>query len=429
MQENLLQFIWQYSLYRPAELRTNAGEPVQVIHPGLRNSDAGPDFSMARIRIGSTTLVGAVELHVRSSDWLRHHHERDAAYKKVILHVVYQDDSLCPPDDIPVLELRAHIPSEVLERYSNLIQTTAPLPCAAVLHKASDLTRSAWLSRMLVERWQQKLGQWESELAQAGGDWQTLLWWRLSANFGFRTNAAPFLMLAQSLPLRIITRQHSLLQIEALLFGQAGLLAGRFNDEYPQQLKGEYAHLQQKYSLSPIDPALWKFLRMRPANFPTIRLAQLATLIHRAPQFFRTISGTDDAPALVSMMNVAASEYWKTHYRWDEPAAGRSAKSLGTDAAHNIIINTIAPLRFLFAHHHGKAEESERALALLEAIPPEDNNIVRIWQRNGWRAEHAAASQSLIQLYNDYCGRKRCLECAIGLSIIRGSARSSGPDK
>ena len=429
MQEDLLQFIWQYSLYRPTGLQTTSGEPVQVIHPGVRNSDAGPDFGMARVCIGSTILVGAVELHIRTADWLRHHHERDAAYKKVILHVVFQNDIADAPDNIPVLELKEHIPQEVLERYSNLIQTTAPLPCAGVLHKSSSIIRSTWLSRMLVERWQQKLGLWESELEHAGGDWQTLLWWRLSANFGFKVNSVPFLLLAQSLPLKVVTRQQSLLQTEALLFGQAGLLAGTFSDEYPQQLKEEYSYLQRKYSLSPVDASLWKFMRLRPANFPTIRLAQLAALIHQSPQIFTAISGDADVPALTTAMAVHASDYWKTHYRWGETAKRTTVKSLGTDAAHNIIINTIAPLRFLYAHQHGRSDESEQALALLEALPAEDNNIIRMWESHDWRPDHAGASQSLIQLYNDYCCSKRCLECAVGLSIIRASAGQLRPDK
>ena len=343
MQEELLQFIWQYSLYRPAGMRTSAGESVQVIHPGTRNRDAGPDFSMARIRIGDALMVGAVELHVKSSAWIQHHHDEDAAYSRVILHVVFEHDLANAPQQIPLVELKAHIPPEVLDRYSDLIKTTAPLPCAGVLHNASDITRKSWLSRMLVERWEQKLGLWEKELERASGDWQTLLWWRLSANFGFKVNTTPFLMLAQSLPLKTISRQQSLFQIEALMFGQAGLLAGTFRDEYPQRLKEEYDYLKGKYALSPIDPSLWKFLRLRPANFPTIRLAQLAALIHGAPQIFEAVSGKTNVPKLLAAMSVAVSEYWHTHYRWDERANRSAPKSLGIDAIHNIIINTIAP--------------------------------------------------------------------------------------
>ena len=424
MQEDLLQFIWQYNLYRPGALLTSGGEAVKVIHPGTRNRDAGPDFSVARIRIGDTTLVGNVELHVRTSDWLRHHHDADPAYSRVILHVVYEHDMEVLPGDIPVLPLKEHIPYEVIERYSRLIQTTANLPCAGMLHKVADITRSSWLSRMLVERWEHRLGQWEDELKQAGGDWHTLLYWRLSANFGFKVNTAPFLFLAQSLPLKIIGKHANLFQIEALIFGQSGLLAGSFSDEYPQRLQQEYHFLQQKYSLKPIDPSLWKFLRLRPANFPTIRLAQFAALLHKSPQLFTAIGGLADVASLINALSVKASEYWNTHYRWDELQKRSTIKTLGADAMHNIIINTIAPMRFLYAHTHGQADVAEASLNLLDTIPAEDNNIIRMWAGHGWNPAHAGGSQSMIQLYNTYCIRKRCLDCAVGLSIIR-----LGPDK
>ncbi len=424
MQEALLQFIWQYNLYRPGALHVSTGEAVQVIHPGTLNRDAGPDFSMARVKIGDTILVGNVELHSLTSDWKRHHHDSDAAYSRIILHVVYEHDLAGLPGGIPVLALKEHIPGYVLERYSNLIQTTAPLPCAGVLQHVSDITRSSWLSRMLVERWEQKLGGWNAELERAGGDWHTLFWWRLASNFGFKVNAAPFLQLAQSLPLKIIARQSSLMQVEALLFGQAGFLNGQFQDEYPQQLQKEYSFLRQTYALEAMEPHLWKFLRLRPANFPTIRLAQLAALLHRSPGLFAMIGSKETGKKLAASLSVRASEYWAAHYRFDELQKRPGKKMLGADAVQNIVVNTIAPLRFLYAHVQGREEASELALQMLDDLPAEDNNIIRMWQRYGWQPAHAGGTQSLIQLYNNYCSAKRCLECAIGLSVIR-----SRPDK
>lgn len=424
MQEALLQFIWQYNLYRPAGLKTLAGEPVQVIHPGTINRDAGPDFGMARVRIGDALLVGNVELHTKTSDWDRHHHDSDAAYSRIILHVVYEHDSDKTNNVAPLLELKEHIPDYVLERYSKLIQTTAPLPCGSVLHSVNDITRSSWLSRMLVERWEQKLGIWSEELKQAGNDWHTLFWWRLAANFGFKINATPFLLLAQSLRLRILAKQSSLLQTEALLFGQSGFLQGQFADDYPNALQQEYAFLRHKYSLTPIEPHLWKFLRLRPANFPTIRLAQLAALIHAAPDLFNAIGSKEGIAALTKSLSVKASEYWDTHYRFDEAPSRKISKMLGADAVQNIIINTLAPMRFLYAHEHSKTSDAEDALQLLDALPAEDNNIIRMWESHGWKPFNAGNTQSLIQLYNSYCANKRCLECAVGLSVIR-----SRPDK
>jgi hypothetical protein len=392
---------------------------VEVRHPGTRNTDAGPDFSMARVKIGDTLLVGNVELHVRSSDWPRHRHQNDPAYDHVILHVVYEDDGGYNRAGLPLLELRDHIPDYVLERYCELIQTTAPLPCAASLAGVNDMTRSAWLSRMLVERWEQKLAQWNEELARAGGDWQTLFWWRLAANFGFKVNAEPFSMLAQSLPLRLLLKQSSLLQIEALLFGQAGFLNGSFSDEYPRALQQEFQYLQHKYSLQPVEAGLWKLMRLRPANFPGLRIAQLAALLHTAPELFHSPGGRAGMPEMQHTLSVQASEYWDTHYRFDELPSRKSVKTLGADAAHNIIINTVAPLRFLYAHTHGRTDDAEAALQLLEALPAEDNRILRMWHAQDWAARSAADSQSLIQLFNSYCSRKRCLECAVGLAIIK----------
>lgn len=418
MQEALLQFIWQYSLYRPGALRARTGEKIEVQHPGSRNTDAGPDFSMARIKIGGTLLVGNVELHVRSSDWQRHHHESDPAYDHVILHVVYDNDGYDRPG-MPLLELRGHIPDYVLERYSQLIQTTAPLPCAASLAAVNEMTRRAWLSRMLVERWEQKLTQWSAELERAGGDWQTLFWWRLAANFGFKVNAEPFAMLAQSLPLRLLLKQSSLAQIEALLFGQAGFLNGSFADEYPQALQREFHYLQHKYTLPPVPPGLWKFMRLRPANFPSLRIAQMAALLHKSPELFHSPGSSATLAAVQRLLSVQASDYWDTHYRFDEPPSRQSVKKLGADAVQNLIINTVAPVRFLYAHTHGRATEAETALQMLEAVPAEDNRILRMWNEQGWAAGCAADSQALIQLFNGYCSRKRCLECAVGLSIIK----------
>jgi hypothetical protein len=424
MQEALLQFIWQYNLYRPGELKTGDGQPVQVLHPGSLNRDAGPDFSMARVKIGETLLVGNVELHLRSSDWKKHGHDSDPAYSRIIMHVVYEHDKPEGVNVTPVLQLKEHIPAYVLERYTDLIQATAPLPCAGSLPRVNELTRSSWLSRMLVERWEQKLGQWSEELNQAGGDWHTLFWWRLAANFGLKINTTPFMLLAQSLSLRIVTKQLSLLQIEALLFGQAGFLSMQFEDDYPQALQKEYAFLRHKYSLTPLAPHLWKFMRLRPPSFPTVRLAQLAALIHEAPDLFTVISDNKGASALTKRLSVKASSYWDDHYRFDEKSARSTTKQLGTDTIQNIIINTIAPLRFLYAHTHGRQTDAEAALQLLDELPPEDNRIIRMLAGDGWTPASAGATQSLLQLYNNYCVNKRCLECSIGLSIIR-----SRPDK
>lgn len=425
MNEILLQFIWQYSLYNPQQLSTTTGEPVTVIHPGRRNTDAGPDFFEARIRIGQTLWVGNVELHVHTSHWKQHGHEHDAAYHNIILHVVYRNDVAHPPEYFPLLELGPQIPAYVIHKYTHLVQADRQLPCAGELHKVSSIVKESWLNRLLAERWEQKLSEWQQLLRRSAGDWQLLFYWTLAGNFGFRVNAAAFIQLAQSLPLYILARHRgNALQTEALLFGQAGFLEQAFEETYPQLLQKEYHYLRRKYSLQPIPVHLWKFMRMRPANFPTVRIAQFAVLIQQSVHLFSQIIETTSIAGMMQLFDVTAGEYWDTHCRLDEPAKNVSPKHLGPTSVHNIIINTVAPIRFLYALQHGQSLQQERALQLLEELPAEENNVLAVWATHGWTAENAAQSQSQIQLFRKYCSSKRCLECSIGLSIVR-----SGPDK
>ncbi len=424
MQEKLLQFIWKYNLYRPTGLTTTDGEPVSILHGGTINTNAGPDFSEARIKIADTMLVGNIELHVRTSDWLRHRHQHNPAFSNVILHVVYEHDMKEWPGNIPVLALEPYIPEFVLHQYNGLLRTSDQLPCAGQLHHVKDITKESWLNRLLVERWEQKLESWQEELSQTGNDWSTLLYRRMAANFGFKINTTPFLLLAQSLPIQVLGRQQSLLQIETLIFGQAGMLQKDFKDEYPKALQKEYQFLQHKFGLTPVPEHLWKFMRLRPANFPTVRLAQFAAFVHQSQHLFTTLGTVSDKKETEALLSVTASEYWDNHYRFDEPQKMGFAKKLGMDSIHNIMINTVAPIRFLYAYTQGTAESQEQALSLLESLPPETNHILGLWKDQQWPARNAAQSQALLQLYNQYCTSRRCLECSVGLSIIR-----SGPDK
>jgi len=420
--EALLQLIWQYSLYKPAGLVTSEGEPVTVIQPGRLNRDSGPDFTEAKIKVGDTLLVGHVELHVNSSDWLKHGHQDDAAYRNIILHVVYKNDVDKVVDHVPVLELGGCIPSYISAQYAALQQNPGRIPCASQLHTIKRITKESWLSRLLAERWEQKLGDWDELLEDSKGDWRELLYWRMAANFGFKVNASPFLMLARSLPINVLAKQHeNLLHIEALLFGQAGMLNRDFEEEYPDRLKKEYLYLKQKYKLEPIAVHLWKFMRMRPSNFPTVRIAQFAALVHRSLQLFAKIIETNSEQEIAPLLEVQASEYWDTHFRFDEVQDVPSVKHLGQDSIRNIIINTIAPIQFLYASRQGVDGLQEKALQLLDTVAAEKNNILGTWNASGWVAENASHSQALIQLYNHYCSKKRCMECGIGLNILRSA--------
>ncbi len=421
MNEALFQFIWKYSLYNPVGLKTTAGEPLTVIHPGTHNHHSGPDFSAAKIKIGTTTMFGNVELHLKTSDWKAHGHDADGAYGNIILHVVFQDDE---PNDFrhPKLELANAIPAYVLDRYTNFLHTQQRIACAAQHQSVNAITKESWLNRLLAERWEQKLDGWKAQLAQASGDWRTLLYWRMAHNFGFKVNADAFLLLAQSLPLNILSKHKTnLLQVEALLFGQAGMLQKTFEDAYPLALQKEYFFLKKKYNLSSLPPHLWKFLRMRPANFPTIRIAQFAALIHQSVQLFSELTETFSVPEIYKLVRVTASNYWDTHFTFEEAQDKPSPKKTGKTSADNIIINTIAPLQFLYAHLQGNGDLQEKALQLLSGILPEKNNITETYVNIGWKPSNALQSQALIQLYHNYCEPKKCLNCSVGLSIIKSA--------
>jgi hypothetical protein len=420
MNEALFQFIWQYSLFRPADLKTADGEPLTIIHGGKLNRNAGPDFLEAKVKVGDTILVGNVELHLKSSDWLRHGHHNDASYKNLVLHVVYENDVPAVAGNTPVLVMKDLVAPAVIANYAGLVQATHKLPCTGQHGAVKDITKESWLSRLLAERWEQKLSDWNIMLENSAEDWRNLLYWRMAANFGFKTNATPFLMLAQSLPLNIPTKhKDSLLQIEALLFGQAGMLGQSFTDEYPQALQKEYTYLAKKYKLKPIQGHLWKFLRMRPANFPTVRIAQFAALIYKSLHLFSQIIETHSVKEIEPLLNVTASSYWDTHFQFDAAQKQATPKALGRSSVQNIIINTIAPIQFLYAARQDTHKLQERALQLLEEVPAEKNNIISMWNDNGWQPANAAQSQALLQLYNNYCSGRRCLECSIGLNIIR----------
>lgn len=420
MQENLLQFIWQHSLYQPTSLATTNKERVTVVHPGIRNRDAGPDFLEARVRIGDTLLVGNIELHINSGDWLKHGHQDDEAYKNIILHVVYKDDVANAAGSVPVLELQQYIAPSVIENYQWLVNSKQVLPCASHLSSIKDITKEAWLSRLLAERWEMKLAEWEELMQETAGDWRNLLYWRMAANFGFKINTVPFLAVARSIPLNVLARhRENLVQIEALLFGQAGMLKEEFEDEYPKLLKKEYEYLANKYQLKPIASHLWKFLRMRPANFPTIRIAQFAALVHRSVHLFSKLVEVATIKEVTNLLQVQASSYWDNHVKFDEELPTASAKHLGKSSIHNVIINTVAPIQFLYGRKQGEYHDSERALQLLDTVPAEKNHILDTWQDHSWKATNASQSQALLQLYNTYCSSKRCLECAIGHNIIK----------
>lgn len=422
MKEEFLHFIWRLRRFRMSGLKTTDGLTVEIIDPGRLNTHAGPDFLDARVRIGNTLWAGNVEMHLRSSDWLAHRHQEDTNYDNVVLHVVLDEDKPIHRRDgelIPCLNLRNYLPVGLAKQYLRLIHSEYWVPCQNQLHEVPEVTRSLWLDRLLVERLEERTNALHQRLIGNANDWEETFYQSLAWGFGLKVNADPFLMLAESLPLKTLLRhKHSLTQLEALLFGQAGLLGTKFSDDYPQKLQAEYQFLRVKYKLQPMLATHWKFMRMRPANFPSIRLAQWATLIFRTGQLFSKILVAKNLKEIENAFAVELSNYWQTHFRFDKESK-KSQKNLGKKSVHLLVINIIAPFLFLYGKERGIEAYKNRALDLLEAVPGERNHIISAWNRLGIMAPQAAQTQALLQLKNNYCQQKRCLECAIGCNILK----------
>lgn len=422
MKEDLLHYVWRMQLFNRQELRTTCGQTIRVNTAGTLNTNAGPDFLNARLNIGGTEWAGNVEMHLRASDWLRHQHEQDRAYDNVILHVVLQEDCIIKGADghrIPCLEMQRRIPRRLPVHYQRLLQNEQWIPCQAQFQQASSITKQAWLDRLAVERLEAKAQIIHNRLIANKGDWEKTFYECLARSFGGKVNADPMDALARAVPLNIIGKHRDrLFQIEALLFGQSGLLNEGLTDDYPQRLQKEYQFLAKKYQLRTLPGSTWKFLRMRPAGFPTIRIAQLAGLLYQSKHLLSKVLAAQDTTELENLFEVKLSNYWQYHYTFDV-ASKKRAKSLGRNTIHSIVVNTIAPFLFVYGQQKGADHFRERALDWLEALPAEDNRITRNWSELDMPAASALQSQALLQLKSQYCSRKRCLECAIGNNILQ----------
>jgi len=416
MQEAFIQFIWRMQLFTASTLTTTDGEQISVINRGTLNTDSGPDFLHARIRIGDTLWVGNVEIHLRSSVWLSHKHHVDRAYDNVILHVVYEHDM--PQSDIPTLELKNIIDNSLIDRYELMMQTASWIPCAKTIAHVPPVIIRQHLNRMLAERLEEKALRFEQRLMLNSNDWEETCYQLIARSFGTNVNADPFERLARSLPLKTILKHHDQpLQIEALLFGQAGLLEGNFKSVYPHRLRAEYIFLKKKYGLESIRALEWKFLRMRPANFPTIRLSQLAAFLAGREKVFSHILELRSVKEAMALFAVEASPFWQEHYHFKK-ATKKAPGGIGTDLVHLQVINTFAPLLFLYGKQTGNSDFIVRATDLLEQVPAENNSIVRQWKELGIHAKHAGESQALLHLKNEHCAHKHRLDCAVGYRIL-----------
>lgn len=422
--EDLLHYIWKFHLYNQQNLCTSDGSSLQIISPGTQHHHAGPDFQNAKIKIGETLWAGNVEIHIRASDWMRHEHSNDASYNNVILHVVYKNDLEILNQQgftMPVLVLEERVEDALLLRYQNLLYAEqVSFPCEKIVQYVDEFTIQNWLDRMLIERLEEKSAQVQQKVSLLKGNWEEAFYQTLAANFGFKVNALPFELLAKALPLPVLSKHsHNQLQTEALIFGQAGFLNDPSEDLYILSLQKEYQFLQQKYNLVTIEKHLWKFLRLRPPNFPTIRLAQFAALMLRSNRFLAEILKAENAATIDAVfIGINPSTYWLNHYQFEKEAKP-SSKNLGQASVENILINTVAVFLFAYAKENRSEKHHERALQLLENLPCENNYIISNFIGAGVKLKTAGNSQAAIELKHNYCDQKRCLDCGIGNKLLK----------
>ncbi len=443
MREEFLYYIWENRL-TDKDLKTTEGEMIEVVTTGYRNTNSGPDFLEAKIQIGDKLWAGHIEIHVKASDWNRHGHQADKAYQNVVLHVVYENDTKV--NDVPTLELKGHFDESLFVQYQTFISAKGWIPCEKSINKVSPFTRLSWLDRMAVERLESKSTTVTKTLEANQFDWEDALYKLLMRYFGLKVNNEAFEYLANILPFKTLLKHaDNLLQVEAMLFGCAGFLEKDFTDDYPNLLKREFAVMKAKFSLLTMPEERWKFMRMRPVNFPTVRLSQMAQLIHRHGCLFSKIREAKTVAEAKALFDVTASGYWETHYRFgqqqpqserlpqcDSPTIHKSGtvglsyhgsrktpKHLGIATANILIINAVVPLLFCYGKLHKNETACETAMQFLEETEAEDNAIIRHFAACGIEAQNAMQSQALLHLYNMYCKRKRCLECRLGNVLLK----------
>jgi hypothetical protein len=423
MKEKFLHFLWRYKRFDVLGIHTTKNQLIEILYSGDYNTHSGPDFLHARLKIGNILWIGNVEIHVRSSEWINHRHQDDKAYDNVILHVVFEEDTPIFRNNgerIPCLQLKKYINENLLGSYEQLLCNTEWIPCQNQFAQVSEICKTSWWERLLIERMEEKTSSIISDLQQNNWNWEEVFYRHLARSFGIKNNELPFEMLARALPLSIIRKhKNRQFQIEALFFGQAGMLENEnFTDAYPKSLKKEFQHLQNKYSLKPINNSIWKFLRMRPASFPTIRIAEFAAFITSIDSLFSTLMEADEIKSIESLFELKINLYWENHFTFDKLSVSQK-KQMGKNGVKTIIINTICPFLFTFGKIKENAIYQDRAFKLLEQLDPEQNHIINKWVEMQVPVNSAEDTQALIQQKRKYCDSKRCLECAIGTYLLR----------
>lgn len=418
--ERLIHYAWKHKIFPLVEMKTTTEQSVEVIDPGLPNSNAGPDFFNAKVKIGGVLWVGNVEIHLQSSDWKRHGHHHDRSYDSVILHLATRIDCQVYRSNGEVIpQMQFDCPETVRSRYEELKQIDMRPACYSILPSLPALTVHSWLSSLQVERLEQKTNLIIRRLEKRNNHWEDVFFITLSRNFGFGVNGDTFEAWANLLSFRALDKHRDdPMQIEAMFFGQAGLLKEEIEDSYYETLQKEYCYLRHKFELRQLDAFLWKYLRLRPGNFPHVRLAQLARLYHQEHALFSRVMACETLKEIKELLSIGTSEYWETHFGFTKTSP-RRMKTLGKGAFNLIIINTVVPFLYAYGLHKDDEKLCARALTFLEETAAENNYITRMWDGAGIPVHHAADSQALIQLQKNYCELKKCLHCRLGYEYLR----------
>ena len=418
--ENLLHYVWKHRLYHTENLSTLDGVPFEIIDPGIHNTDTGPDFFNAKIKMNDKIWVGNIEIHTYSSDWYKHRHEKNKAYNSVILHVVEYVDELEIRDqnERAIPQWVMNVPGKIKENFLYFLRNDSSIPCLGWISSIPEIYIRDWMSALLLERLERKARDLQELLEKSRFDWNEVFYTVLARNFGFGINNDAFERLAQSLPLKIILKhQDSEIQTEALLLGQAGLLDDDNNEEYFQKLQKEYLFLKKKYKLQALEKHLFKNLRIRPSNFPHIKIVQLAHIIRRRQGVFSQILEIDNPANLYPLFDTEISEYWKSHSHFGKASFARDRK-MSLRTIDLLLINCLIPVLFVYGKQKDTEKYRERAFSLLEALKAEKNFITKLFARAGIKIENAADSQALIQLKREYCEKKKCIFCRIGHKLL-----------
>ncbi len=424
MHESFLYYVWQFQYFNKKDLKTTAGEKIEIFKPGILNTDSGPDFSNAKIKIGELEWAGTVEIHTKASAWEDHHHDSDKAYDNVVLHVVWQNDKPVFRADktvMPTLELQSLVDESLTLDYKKLVNNPASIPCDTTFPAVNDLVKLSMLDKALMQRLENKATQVIQLLLHNQNDWEEITYQLLARNFGFKVNYDPFFQLSQAVPYKILLKHgDNLSQMESLLFGQAGFLDHALSEEYMKLLQREHSLLAKKYGIEnlQLNKSLWKYLRLRPANFPTLRIAQFSALFYERRNLFSQIIESETLQDLKRLFFVTPSEYWHSHYRFGHKTV-RSLAGLGESSIDNVIINTIVPLLVAYGKNKDDQIFVDRAVEFLQQLQPESNKITKAWMELGLTAKSAFDSQGLIELNNNFCLKRKCLSCTIGSSILK----------